>query len=201
MRFWFRALAGIVAGPDIRLLAGMEEEVFGSAQQPSPLMIRIPSQPAISQQPLQDARSTRPGGWSAYLLGPRIVTTTPRRAEIIPYVPPWQAFDICLKASSRGPFTEAATALAIASLWLACAYGGMGARARRGFGGLRITGAEGPIPAPWTPENIQSPGLGHYERISRLWPSGPVGDCVSLLGPLAERHGGRLALAQWKTPS
>ena len=32
MRYWFRALAGTIAGPDLALLARMEEAVFGSAQ-------------------------------------------------------------------------------------------------------------------------------------------------------------------------
>jgi CRISPR-associated protein Cmr1 len=47
--------------------------------------------------------------------------------------------------------------LAMASLWLTCTYGGIGARARRGFGGVRIVGATGgcsgdelPLAEPWT---------------------------------------------------
>src|SRR5580692_7305259 len=47
MRYWFRALAGCGIGPDLRLLAELESRVFGSAEYPSPLVMRIPSQPEV----------------------------------------------------------------------------------------------------------------------------------------------------------
>ena len=66
MRFWFRALAGIVAGPDTGLLGKLDEEVFGSAARPSPTMIRVPSQPALARQLLlPPGPQARPGGWTA----------------------------------------------------------------------------------------------------------------------------------------
>src|SRR6266699_1692612 len=54
MRFWFRALAGCLTGPDLRLLATLERRVFGGAagrgeaeegSAPSPVLLRIPVQP------------------------------------------------------------------------------------------------------------------------------------------------------------
>lgn len=200
MRFWFRALAGIVAGPDTSLLSSLDEEVFGSMARPSSVVIRVPVQPALSRQPfLPTGPRARAGGWTAYMLGPRLTAVRTRgTAEVTePYVPPGATFDICLRARTRDQLDDARTALALASLWLTCAYGGIGARTRRGFGGLRITAADGQLPAPWTTQNVLSPGLGHYERITRLWPTGPVGECVRHLGSLAERHGATLRLAQW----
>ena len=120
---------------------------------------------------------------------------------MIPDVPPGETFDICLRTRTGDQLDDARAALAVASLWLACAYGGIGARTRRGFGGLRITAADGALPAPWTAQNVLSPGLGHYEQISRLWPAGPVGRSVRHLGPLAERYGARIRLAQWDAPA
>ena len=63
----------------------------------------------------------------------------------------------------------------------------MGARTRRGFGGLRIIGAhsaasgsELPLPEPWNnPGSLLTPPLSHYEALQALWP-GPanVGDLM-----------------------
>ncbi len=200
MRFWFRALADIIAGPDTSLRAKLEGEVFGSTTRPSAFAIRIPDQPPVTLQPFLPAvHRARAGGWTAYLLGPRLATTRASGMDPIPHLSPGTVFDICLK--SRGSESaESRMALALASLWLACAYGGVGARTHRGFGGLRIIAADGPLPDPWTHQAVLSPGLSHYENIRRLWPAGPVGDCVPLLARLAAPHGGLPALAQWTSP-
>src|SRR5580692_708432 len=55
MRFWFRALAGVLTGPDLPLLAALERRVFGGASDDrqdagsaaSPVLLRIPRQPAV----------------------------------------------------------------------------------------------------------------------------------------------------------
>lgn len=54
MRFWFRALAGTVAGLDLDLLAGLEREVFGDAGNSSPVHMRIPAQPRIEHTKAPD---------------------------------------------------------------------------------------------------------------------------------------------------
>ncbi len=80
-----------------------------------------------------------------------------------------------------------------ASLWLLSAYGGIGARTRRGFGGLRIVGVEGWLPPPWTTESIQSPGLDHYEALRFLWPHNTLGKCLVPLLRNTERK-------EWTAP-
>ena len=65
---------------------------------------------------------------------------------------------------------QAIEALALTSLWLACAYGGLGARVRRGFGGMRIVAVAGNLPRPWTPRGILTPGLELYRSARWLWP-------------------------------
>ncbi len=49
MRWWFRALAGAVTGPDLALLSQLERKVFGGAAagddgRSSPVRLRIPQQ-------------------------------------------------------------------------------------------------------------------------------------------------------------
>lgn len=206
MRFWLRALAGIVAGPDTTLLGRIEREVFGGTDQPSAVRIRIPAQPAVtrpgSQFPLPAGRHAAGRGgygrWISYLAGPRLAG--PRGETLASCVAPGESFDIRFQLPTGDALAESRAALALAALWLACAYGGFGARVRRGFGGLRITSAHGPLPGPWTPDNIQTPPLPHYESLTRLWPAGPVGDCVQYLRPLMGPHAGPLTLAQWAEP-
>lgn len=41
MRYWFRALAGTKVGPSIRTLRRLEDEVFGSTTNPSPVRMRL----------------------------------------------------------------------------------------------------------------------------------------------------------------
>lgn len=82
----------------------------------------------------------------------------------------------------------------MASLWLACAYGGIGARTRRGFGGVRLIGATGPgadaglpFPKPWDdPAALLTPNLGYYEHRAVIWPDGPVVANVPYLKTLAK---------------
>jgi CRISPR/Cas system CMR-associated protein Cmr1 (group 7 of RAMP superfamily) len=56
MRFWFRALAGALTGPDLRLLAVLEHRVFGGIGSgqgdgavASPLLLRIPDPPVATR--------------------------------------------------------------------------------------------------------------------------------------------------------
>lgn len=65
-------------------------------------------------------------------------------------------------------------ALAMASFWLACTCGGIGARTRRGLGGVRITGASGAeLPEPWATDGaLLTPGLDYYTQLRMIWPDG-----------------------------
>ena len=178
MRFWFRALAGVVVGPDVQRLARVERRVFGSTEAASPVKLRIPRQPLLSRPGHPDFIHDPLGGRVVYLLGQGLGDLRQRRV-IRPYVAPKQRFDLQLRFTGGGE----EGALVVAALWLLCAYGGVGARTRRGFGGLRIIGADGPLPPPWDQTTVLSPGLEHYESLRYLWPSGPIERCMpSLIG-------------------
>jgi CRISPR-associated protein Cmr1 len=212
MRFWFRALAGIITGPDLGLLAGLEREVFGHTEQSSSVRLRIPRQPAVTSpegdHDFLKERQGYSGRWIVYLLGQGLGDL--RRGRVTrPYVSAGQDFDLKLGFGRPNDAAgDAVAALALASLWLACAYGGVGGRVRRGFGGLRIAGAEGWLPAPWNAASICSPGLSHYQHVlphgrqpdnlQRLWPTGAAGDCVGHLRQLVGPE--RFAMAQWPEP-
>ena len=219
MRFWFRALAGALTGPDLELLGAMERSIFGGAGSgddgagASPVLLRIPRQPSLvlpagphvfvpRRPPEGDRRAQRehrehPNRWILYLMGQGLANLA--TFEILrPYVPPGQEFEVKVgfrhARDSSVAERAAIEGLAVASLWLACAYGGIGARTRRGFGGVRITGAKGPgadaglpLPEPWDdPAALLTPGLGYYERLRMMWPDGPVAACVSYLKTLAK---------------
>ncbi|HET9975610.1 MAG TPA: type III-B CRISPR module RAMP protein Cmr1 [Streptosporangiaceae bacterium] len=185
MRFWFRALAGTLTGQNLRLLAALERRVFGGitdrrdggeAALPSPLILRIPDPP----RPSLDSSFLREkeGRWLGYLLGLGLMK--PEKgggARLLrPCVLPGADSSFHLKLrfahdpQATGEVRQAIEALAFTSLWLACTYGGIGARTRRGFGGLRIVGASGELPRPWTPKGIQTPGLALYESTGWVWP-------------------------------
>jgi hypothetical protein len=184
MRFWFRALAGTLTGPDVRLLAALERCVFGGiadqraggeAAVPSPLVLRIPDPP----RPSLDSSFLREkeGRWLGYLLGLGLMKPEKGGPRLLrPCVLPGEdsSFELMIRFQyDRGTAEQtrqAIEALAFASLWLACVYGGAGARTRRGFGGIQIVGASGDLPRPWTPKGIQTPGLALYESTEWVWP-------------------------------
>jgi CRISPR-associated protein Cmr1 len=183
MRFWFRALAGTLAGPDVRLLAAMERRVFGGIADQrgggesavtSPLILRLPDPPRPSRDAsfLQRPEAT----WIGYLLGlglmrPERGGVSLLRSCVAPGAKPFElkiGFRHDRRASTE--VRQAVEALALTSLWLTCAYGGLGARVRRGFGGVRIVAASGDLPGPWTPKAILTPGLELYRNAQWLWP-------------------------------
>ncbi len=214
MRFWFRALAGTLTGPDLRLLAALERRVFGGisdqrgedAAVPSPLVLRLPDPPGTTLDAsfLSDWRSI------GYVLGLGLMKPERGGARLLrPYVPPGgDPFELKIRFAhdpkASAEVRQAIEALAFASLWLTCAYGGLGARIRRGFGGLRIVGASGELPRPWSPRAVLTPGLELYERADWLWPSTMLGVFERHLRALigAEQHGtsGELESDRWTEP-
>lgn len=164
MRFWLRALVGAVVGPDLGTLAQIERRVFGGPEHTSPLAMRIVGYPSVTTDTVHWGNTDNIRS-ICYLLGPGLADArgpTLLRA----YVPPGATFRLQL----RLPPKEAAAQLALAALWLLCAYGGVGARARRGLGGLRIDAVDGPVPAPWSEGALVSPTLDHYRALVELWP-------------------------------
>ncbi|OLT23352.1 type III-B CRISPR module RAMP protein Cmr1 [Actinomadura sp. CNU-125] len=200
MRWWFRALAGGLVGPDLELLWRLERKVFGGATTgdkgvPSPIRLRIPEQPSLTlanarhdflpgPQATPRERSEHNGYWIVYLLGQGLGNL--RECSLRrPYVAAGQEFDLKIDVGG-GPHA----ALALASLWLTCAYGGVGSRIRRGFGGLRIIGSSGALPEPWTPQSILTPGLEHYTDLRHLWPKDPIVACMNPTSPSSSRNAG-----------
>ncbi|GAB3105807.1 type III-B CRISPR module RAMP protein Cmr1 [Streptomyces calidiresistens] len=166
MRFWFRALAGSVVGNDLRLLAELESAVFGSTERSSPVKLRIPKPPA----PVKKQLSSGPSGLN-YLRGMGLADGADPRSHVEVHRAGFpSAFDLMIRFTG----SEEASSLALASLWLTCTYGGLGSRVRRGFGGLRITEVDKPLPGPWTPETLRTPGPEFFEALDHLPTDGPL---------------------------
>lgn len=210
MRFWFRALAGALTGPDLRLLGSMERRVFGGAGEggavASPLLLRIAGQPRVRQDSAPGFIDRRDGKWIAYLLGPGITKYNQgaRRLELNrPFVDAGEEFE--LKIGFRHPRgassseRKAVEGLALASLWLTCTYGGIGARTRRGFGGLRIVDVSDgdSLPEPWNAGNaLLTPGADYYDGLDKIWVSDPLTACMPYLQTLD--RGGQLIPRAWE---
>ncbi|MDA2812553.1 type III-B CRISPR module RAMP protein Cmr1 [Nocardiopsis sp. RSe5-2] len=184
MRYWFRALAGTRFGDDVKGLARLEQEVFGSTERKCPVRLRLSGQPrdtfrgAAGALPLSDDD----GKWIAYLLGQGHVAynrETKKFSNTRPFVKPGGTFT--LKVGFSGD--ERADALTMASLWLACTYGGFGARTRKGFGGVRLTHQEGPLPEIWQRHSADTPGIDHYRALGHLPVSGAVAECADTFLP------------------
>jgi len=137
----------------------LERRVFGSTEASSPLALRIDGQPAITEvnrqhdflPPLRAPRQIRqnhPGRWIVYLLGQGLGDLAEIKVRR-PYVPAGEEFDLSFKfrhpPGAAEEETTAVEALAVTALWLTCAYGGIGARTRRGFGGVQIVRVDGEV--------------------------------------------------------
>ena len=189
MRFWFRALAGCAVGPHLDLLTALEHRVFGSTDAASPLVLRIPTQPGVRETSRQHDFLLRRDAarWIVYLLGQGHGDLRTLKLNR-PYVAPGETFTLDVRfRHHRGTGEDEATAveaLALTALWLTCTYGGVGARTRRGFGGVRIGGVEGALPEGWTADALRTPSLGFYESITCLDPATPLAASRTHLGTL-----------------
>jgi hypothetical protein len=184
MRFWFRALAGALTGPDLRLLGALEHRVFGGVGSghgdgavASPLLLRIPGPPAATRE------FAFPGGqdgtWIGYLLGLGLMRPGAGGPQLQrPCLPPGTEFELKVgfrhHRGTAAAEREAVEALAFASLWLASSYGGFGARTHRGFGGVRITDVSGELPGPWPTGWVRTLGLEFYRHARWPWPWPPA---------------------------
>jgi CRISPR-associated protein Cmr1 len=182
MRYWFRALAGIGVGDNLAGLARLESRVFGTTHHASPVKLRILDPPPVTADARPDWCDGPDGRPIIYLLGQGHGDLRDRTVTK-PYVEP--GTDIHLQARF-GDDAPVASAM-LASLWLLCTYGGIGARTRRGFGGLRIVDVDGDLPTPWTPDTLRSPGMDFYQKLTNLWPTGPIGACMLQIKNIAER--------------
>ncbi|OLT29301.1 type III-B CRISPR module RAMP protein Cmr1 [Nocardiopsis sp. CNR-923] len=169
MRFWLRAMAARYVGDDLYRLREVEDRVLGSTANSSPVKLRVPRQPAPSTVELQDLLDDgEQGRWIAYLLGPGLATKGRPRTRH--FIPP-QEFRLKVRLDGRD---RDAHRCALAALWLNCAYGGVGSRIRRGFGNLRIVGAQQGLPFDSGSSLMHTPGLPHYTKAAHLVFTGPV---------------------------
>jgi hypothetical protein len=182
MRFWFRALAGAVVGDDLKALHRWENRVFGRAvatgdqSATSPLQWRIRAQPDVTPVegehkwlPSTRKSSFRQGNdrWLVYLLGQGLGDAsgcTVRR----PYIAPGKEIPLQFRIRRRD---DAALALNLASLWLLTSFGGIGARTRRGFGGVRIASVElaPDVPSLWSKLLSSFPKNPAIQDMQCLW--------------------------------
>lgn len=172
MRYWFRALAAPIVGDDLRLLAALEKEVFGATDHQSRVTLRIPDPPKPAARDTAKFLGMHGGEHLTYLLGQGLYKFPGRNAPAHQglqrdFVAADTRFHIDIRFTPGT--SDAAASLAVASLWLLCAYGGLGSRVRKGFGGLRITGVEtGTLLGDWQPDTITTPDLTYYEQLGRL---------------------------------
>ena len=174
MRYWLRAMAGTYVGDDLYRLRAVEDLVLGSTKHASPIRLRIPQQPAASEQELRKLL-TDPDQeqWIAYLLGPGL--TTGSKVHTKNFIPPDEEFSLQVRLMGNSQEARDAHQCALAALWLNLTYGGLGARVHRGFGGLRILGVEkGRLPWDSDPTLMRSPELDHYAKAEHLLFTGPV---------------------------
>ncbi len=136
LRFWLRALLGGSLGENLKELRQAEMAVFGSPQRASPVVIRMRGTPQIG--PSQISAVEYPGVgymlWSVYQR---------KRDAILPGA----TFDLRLQCrrldfapveiGGRRLELDDSFELAAASLWLLLRLGGVGARMRRGVGGIQ----------------------------------------------------------------
>ena len=209
MRYWFRALAGTKVGPSIRTLRRLEDEVFGSTTNPSPVRMRLGKLPQTRRNPclsfLDSTRfpdQLRKEPAIGYLMGQGLGTIVKGRYQITrPYVfPDHKYFELKMALSEDSRIN----ALTLASLWMVCAYGGVGSRVRRGFGKIRIIGAtlhDQKSVTPWTESSLQTPGLTHYKELDdrqRLQPIGPLDDCLEPIDDLLKQIGDPDEARTWR---
>ena len=213
MRFWFRAMAGAHLGHDVAELRRWEGRVFGRAaadrgagndDAASPIQWRIARQPRVApagQKPpwlpsfgKDRARDHGDDRWIVYLLGQGLGNLRNCTLER-PYVPPGEKIELRLRMRRDDPV---ALSLALGSLWLTTTFGGVGARIRRGFGGIRIIAfdpADLRLSEPWDKLPLASGDSDPYSGLTRVWTE-QVGRCLSLM----RSETGRPLLHSWTSP-
>lgn len=201
LRYWFRALLG---APSLDVLAPEEAALFGSAERPSPLVLRIEplgrvravSWDAVKREGGPPLRVS--GGASGFqasgigYLGDVALRQTrgdlPRRA-----LPAGVRYRAVLRWRRRTPPGPEERDRLAATLWLLSRLGALGTRARRGFGAIQVAAVQAPgflegslrtLPLPVgarSPAELVEELERGGQQIRRLrLASGPVGDYPNL---------------------
>ena len=140
LRFWLRALLGGVLGEGLDNLRAAESAVYGNMQQASTVVARLTGTPRIGMIEKQD--DITPGLsymlWSVFQQKRDAILPGERfRLRLQNRPLPFPPLEVAGRTLDRGDRFE----LALASLWLLLRLGGVGARARRGAGGMRAVAA------------------------------------------------------------
>lgn len=131
-RYWFRAVTGASLAQDHVRIA--EAELFGTSETASPVAFRLLAAPARTPVEVD----VNPGG-----------ERSGRRQAFLP--PAALKLAVQANAWTKGAEAERLVQQAYAAVWLSVHLGGVGQRARRGGGSLRMTAVEPsaalPVPA------------------------------------------------------
>ena len=137
MRFWFRALAGGLLGETLRDVWEAESAVFGNTTRASSVVVRLFGSPQTSVSVAGETEQL-PGlsymFWSVFQQKRDAILPGERfrlRLHSRPF--PFAAVEVAGRTLEMADSFE----LAAASLWLLLRLGGVGARVRRGGGGMR----------------------------------------------------------------
>jgi len=144
LRFWFRALAGGLLGGALKDVCEAEAAVFGNTTRASSVAVRMFGSPRTSPTVAGDPEQL-PGlsymFWSVFQQKRDAIVPGERfgmRLQLRPF--PFEAVEVAGRRVEMADSFE----LAAAALWLLLRLGGVGARARRGAGGIRaVTEPEG----------------------------------------------------------
>jgi len=132
MRFWFRAVHEVVMGEDVKALRQQESAVFGATEQASLIKIRVHVSPFRAEPFKFTDLYLRYLGFGLF----RTQDSAPRF-----YIPTGTRFTIEVLSRDTHILDQSAV-----SLWLLLNLGALGARSRRGWGSLRVTGETGRSP-------------------------------------------------------
>ncbi|HYS38366.1 MAG TPA: RAMP superfamily CRISPR-associated protein [Pseudonocardiaceae bacterium] len=141
LRYWLRALVGAHVGNGLGELARAESEVFGAASgagPPSQILLRAAGRirytAPTGQLPWMPAGRERDRApFVRYLLGPGLYDPEGRQLTR-PFIAP--GTEVALRVRNIGRAEH--HVLFLAALWALRTFGGLGARARRGFGTVAL---------------------------------------------------------------
>jgi len=152
--FWLRAVIGARVGNDLGRLAEYQRAVFGGTACQSPVLIRVVDESLLPEATYPPWLFKRPGAAQGpiygmlYLLGQGLADR--RDGLKRDAVQPGSEFTVALRLPPDGLARD----LVWASLWCARWFGGLGARARRGYGRFEIVNVDCLIP-PWFEQRPQ----------------------------------------------
>jgi CRISPR-associated protein Cmr1 len=210
LRFWFRALAGGVLGEDLGRVWAAESAVFGNLNRASSVVVRLSGSPRASVSVTGHAE--QPPGlaymfWSVFQQK-RDAILPGERFRLRLHTRPFPFAPVEVMGRTLG-MTESFE-MAAASLWLLVRLGGLGARARRGAGGVRAVGD----PAGWpdslpslasaatTPAELARELSNGIEQVRQAtgWSGIPPGDGASfdiLHGRVCQLHVADITFPSW----